>query len=129
MSLKQQEYVVAARAVGQHPTRVFLRHLLPNALAPLVVDTTIRIGDIILVESALSFLGLGIQPPHPSWGNMVAVGSDALLSAWWVSLFPGLAIALTVISFNLIGDGLRDALDPRRRTRKNADLRVHIRSA
>ncbi|MEE8277442.1 MAG: ABC transporter permease [Thermoanaerobaculia bacterium] len=128
LSLKRRDYVLAARALGQHPTRVFLRHLLPNAAAPLVVDTTLRVGNIILVEAALSFLGLGIQPPHPSWGNMVADGSDVLVSAWWVALFPGLAIALTVIAFNLIGDGLRDVLDPRHRALRDADLGLRLRS-
>ena len=94
-----------------------------------MVETTLRIGNIILVEAALSFLGLGIQPPHPSWGNMVADGSDVLLAAWWVALFPGLAIALAVIAFNLIGDGLRDELDPRRRSLTDADVRVRLSAA
>ena len=129
LSLKSRDFVSAARAMGQHPGWVFFRHLLPNAAAPLVVDTTLRIGNIILLEASLSFLGLGIQPPNPSWGNMVADGSDVLMSAWWVSLFPGLAIALTIIAFNLIGDGLRDALDPRYRRFTGADLRVRLQSS
>jgi peptide/nickel transport system permease protein len=129
LSLQRREFVLAARAVGQRPTRIFFRHLLPNAVAPLVVETTLRIGNIILVEAALSFLGLGIQPPNPSWGNMVADGSDVLTSAWWVALFPGLAIALAVIAFNLIGDGLRDQLDPRRRALSHADGRVRLSAA
>jgi peptide/nickel transport system permease protein len=113
LQLGERDFVTAARAIGQHPVRVFWRHLLPGALAPVLVDTTLRVGDIILIEAALSFLGLGVQPPLPSWGNMIADGSDTLVSAWWVTLFPGLAIALTVIAFNLFGDGLRDLLHPR----------------
>lgn len=114
LSLRQREFVVAAHAVGQHPWRVFTRHMLPSALAPVLVDTSLMVGSVILIEAALSFLGLGVQPPAPSWGNLVADGADALVSAWWVSTFPGLAISLTVIAFNLLGDGLRDALDPQR---------------
>lgn len=113
LQLGERDFVTAARAIGQHPIKVFWRHLLPGAMAPVLVDTTLRVGDIILIEAALSFLGLGVQPPLPSWGNMIADGSDALVSAWWVTVFPGLAIALTVIAFNLVGDGLRDLLHPR----------------
>lgn len=113
LSLRHRDFVVAARSVGQRPLRIFLRHLLPSAIPPVVVDTTLRVGDLILVEAALSFLGLGVQPPTPSWGNLVADGSDALTSAWWVAAFPGLAIFVTVMAFNLLGDGLRDRLDPR----------------
>ncbi len=112
-TLKSREFVLAARAVGQRPARVFLRHLLPNALTPLAVHTALRVGEMILLEAALSFLGLGVQPPDPSWGNMVADGAEALTSAWWVATFPGLAIALTVLAFSLVADGLRDDLDPR----------------
>ena len=115
VGLKEREFVLAARGLGQGPLAIFFRHLLPNALTPVVVDATLRIGEIVLVEAALSFLGLGVQPPTPSWGNMVADGGDALRTAWWVAAFPGAAIALTVIGCNLLGDGLRDALDPRRR--------------
>lgn len=113
LQLGERDFVTAARAIGQHPIRVFWRHLLPGAVGPVLVDTTLRVGDIILIEAALSFLGLGVQPPLPSWGNMIADGSDTLVSAWWVTVFPGLAIALTVIAFNLVGDGLRDHLHPR----------------
>ena len=113
LTLRDGEMATAARATGQHPTMTFLRHLLPNALTPLVVDVTLRIGDLILVEAALSFLGLGIQPPVASWGNMIADGSTALTTAWWVATPAALATTITVIGFNLLGDGLRDRLDPR----------------
>ena len=114
-SLEQREFVLAARALGRHPLAVFCRHLLPNALTPVLIQATLLIGMTILVESSLSFLGLGIQPPTPSWGNMVAEGRDQIPEAWWIATFPGAAISLTVIAFNLLGDGLRDALDPRGR--------------
>lgn len=113
LSLKNREFILASRAVGQHPFAILLRHLLPNALTPVLVQATLLIGNLILVESALSFVGLGIQPPTASWGNMVSEGRDALAYAWWVSVFPGAAVAVAVIAFNLLGDGLRDALDPR----------------
>ena len=92
-----------------------LRHVVPNALAPVIVAATLGIGDTIVLEAGLSFLGLGVQPPTPSWGTMVADGRDNLFGAWWISTFPGLAIVLVVLSFNIAGDGLRDALDPRSR--------------
>ncbi|MFQ5351099.1 MAG: ABC transporter permease [Thermoanaerobaculia bacterium] len=112
-TVRRRGFVAAARSSGTPPLRVLLRHLLPAALTPVIVDTTLRIGDLILIEAALSYLGLGVQPPLPSWGNLVADGSDALMSAWWVTAFPGAALALTVIGLNLLGDGLRDHLDPR----------------
>lgn len=115
LSLKQREFVLAARALGQRPWAIFWRHLLPNSLTPLLIQAALLIGVMILVESTLSFLGLGIQPPTPSWGNMVAEGRDALTYAWWVAVFPGAAVSLTVISLNLLSDGLRDLLDPRGR--------------
>ena len=115
LTLKEREYVLAARGAGLSPLAVFWRHLLPGALPPLLVSATLLIGDMILVESSLSFLGLGVQPPQASWGNMVADGQDDLTSAWWATAFPALAIALTVIAANLLGDGLRDRLDPRAR--------------
>lgn len=118
ISLKNQDFVVAARATGQHPWLVFSRHMLPAALPPVLVDTMLRVGDLILVEAALSFLGLGVQPPIPSWGNIVADGVEAMSSAWWVSTFPGIAICLAVIGFNLLGDSLQAALDPRIGTRR-----------
>jgi peptide/nickel transport system permease protein len=110
---RQRGFVAAARATGTPPLRVLRRHLLPSALTPVIVDTALGIGDLILLEAALSYLGLGVQPPLPSWGNLVADGRDALLSAWWVPAFPGAALALTVIGLNLLGDGLRDRRDPR----------------
>ncbi|HZI63648.1 MAG TPA: ABC transporter permease [Thermoanaerobaculia bacterium] len=116
LGLERREFVLAARAAGQRRLAIFFRHLLPNALTPVTVDASLRIGDLILVEAALSFLGFGLQPPTPSWGGMVADGRDALGVAWWVSAFPGAAIALAVLAFNLLGDGLRDALDPRLRS-------------
>lgn len=113
LSIREREFVLAAQALGFRDRRILLRHVLPNALSPVIVAATLGIGNTILAEAALSFLGLGVQPPTASWGNMVASGRDAMLQAWWVAAFPGLAIVLTVMSFNLVGDGLRDALDPR----------------
>ena len=104
---------MAARALGQSPIQVLLRHLLPNALTPILLRATLLIGKLILLESSLSFLGLGIQPPTPTWGYMVAEGREALNQAWWIAVFPGAALALAVIGFNLLADGLRDFLDPR----------------
>jgi len=113
LSLKRRDFVVAARAIGQKPLKILLRHLLPNALTPILVRATVLIGNLILLESSLSFLGLGIQPPTPSWGNMISEGRAALDEAWWVATFPGAALAVTVVAFNLLGDGLRDLFDPR----------------
>jgi peptide/nickel transport system permease protein len=116
LSLREREFVQAAKVLGMSDTRIITRHIIPNTLAPVIVYATLGIGNTILVEAALSFLGLGVQPPTPSWGNMINDGRDSLLTAWWISTFPGLAIVLTVTAFNLLGDGLRDALDPRLRT-------------
>ena len=113
LTLKERDFVAAARAAGQRPLGIFLHHLLPNAWGPVLADSALRVGDLILIEAALSFLGLGVQPPTPSWGSMVAEGRDALQSAWWVAAFPGLAIALAVVACNLVADGLRDRLDPK----------------
>jgi peptide/nickel transport system permease protein len=113
LSIREEDYVQAARALGLGRWRILLRHVLPNALTPVIVAATLGVGNTILAEAALSFLGLGVQPPTASWGNMVASGRDVMLNAWWIAAFPGLAIVLTVMSFNLVGDGLRDALDPR----------------
>lgn len=115
LQLREQEFVHASRALGYGDGRIILRHILPNTLAPIIVVATLGIGTTILLEAALSFLGLGVQPPTASWGSMVNDGRDAMITAWWISTFPGLAIVLTVVSFNLLGDGLRDALDPRLR--------------
>ena len=116
LSLREREFVQAARALGMNDARIILRHVVPNVLAPVIVAATLGIGDTILTEASLSFLGLGVQPPTPSWGNMVTDGKDALITAWWIATFPGFAIVLTVTAFNLLGDGLRDALDPRLRS-------------
>lgn len=113
LSLKEREFVLAARAVGEHPLRTLWIHLLPNALTPALVFAGLLVGDVIMLESSLSFLGFGIPAPTPSWGNMIGGGAQRLLASWWVATFPGLAIMLTVIGFNLLADGLRDALDPR----------------
>ncbi len=113
LSLRGQDFVRAAEALGAGRRRIVLKHLIPNTLTVIVVAATLRIGSIILAEAALSFLGLGVPPPTPSWGQMVFEGREALLGAWWVSTFPGIIIAVTVIGYNLLGDGLRDAFDPR----------------
>ncbi len=113
LSLRQQDFVEAARALGASELRIMLRHLVPNAMAPIIVATTLAVGGFILGESALSYLGLGIQPPTPSWGNMLQRAQEYVLNASWLALFPGVLIFVTVLSFNFLGDGLRDALDPR----------------
>lgn len=113
LSLQEREYVLAARAIGAHPLRILRVHLLPNALTPVLVMAGLMVGAVIILESSLSFLGLGVQPPTPSWGNMIGEATDRLLAAWWVPTFPGLAIVITVVAINLLADGLRDALDPR----------------
>jgi peptide/nickel transport system permease protein len=115
LSLREREFVQAARALGFGRARIILRHLIPNVIAPVVVTATLGIGNTIVLEASLAFLGLGVPPPTPTWGDMVAAGRDNLLGAWWVATFPGLAIVLVVLAFNLVGDGLRDALDPRLR--------------
>jgi peptide/nickel transport system permease protein len=116
LSLREREFVQAARALGMGDWRIIVRHVIPNTMAPVIVSATLGIGQTILTEASLSFLGLGVQPPTPSWGNMVSDGRDALINAWWIATFPGIAIVVTVVAFNLLGDGLRDALDPRLRT-------------
>ncbi len=116
LSLREREYVQAARALGFGRARIIGRHLLPNVLAPVIVAATLGIGNTIVLEAGLSFLGMGVQAPMPSWGTLVADGRQNLLGAWWVATFPGLAIVVTVLTFNLVGDGLRDALDPRLRS-------------
>lgn len=113
LSLRERDFILAARALGASNSRVLFVHLLPNVAAPIVVSATLGVGGAILTESALSFLGLGVQPPDPSWGNMLSAGKDYIYFAWWLSVFPGLAILTTVMAFNLLGEGLRDALDPR----------------
>ena len=116
LSLREREFIHAAQALGMSRGRIMMRHLIPNVLAPVIVTATLGIGNTIVMEAGLSFLGLGVQPPTPTWGSMVAEGRDNLLGAWWVATFPGLTIVMVVLAFNLVGDGLRDALDPRLRT-------------
>jgi peptide/nickel transport system permease protein len=116
LSLREREFIHAAQALGFSRARIMMRHLIPNVLAPVIVTATLGIGNTIVMEAGLSFLGLGVQPPTPTWGSMVAEGRDNLLGAWWVATFPGLTIVMVVLAFNLVGDGLRDALDPRLRT-------------
>ncbi len=113
LSLKHQDFVDAARVVGASESRLILRHLLPNALAPVIVAATLTVGGAILGESALSYLGLGIAPPTASWGNMLQRAQEYIWNASWLAIFPGTLIFVTVLSFNFLGDGLRDALDPR----------------
>jgi peptide/nickel transport system permease protein len=112
LSLREREYTEAARAVGNRDIRIIFRHLLPNAVAPIVVQTTLDIANVIVLESTLSYLGFGIQPPTASWGNMLANAEGTMSNGWWVAVFPGLCILVTVLAINFIGDGLRDALDP-----------------
>ena len=115
INIKVEDYVEAARAVGNPPLRIALRHILPNILAPLIVQATLAIAAAVIAEASLSFLGLGQQPPAPSWGSMLNVAKNYVDNAPWMAVWPGLSIFLLVLSFNLLGDGLRDALDPRQR--------------
>jgi peptide/nickel transport system permease protein len=115
LSLKEREFVLAARAVGAPDLRTMLRHILPNCAGPIIVVATLGMASAILAEASLSFLGLGVQPPTPSWGSMLAQGRDFIHQAWWMTTFPGLAIFVTILGLNLLGDGLRDVLDPRLR--------------
>ena len=113
LTLRERDFVLAARLAGASTPRVLLRHILPNAAAPVLVSATLGIAGAILVESSLSFLGIGVQHPLPSWGNILIEGKQTLGIAWWLSVFPGLAILFTVLGYNLLGEGLRDLLDPR----------------
>ena len=113
LSIREREFVQAAIALGGDDSRVLVRHVLPNAFAPWLVVATLDMARVIVIESALSFLGLGVQPPTPTWGGMLADGRVYLSTAWWLATFPGVAILITVLGINLLGDGLRDALDPR----------------
>jgi peptide/nickel transport system permease protein len=112
LSLRERDFVLAIRSLGASDSRIIFRHILPNALSPVLVSAALGIAGAILTESALSFLGIGVQPPTPSWGNMLIAGKQTLGTAWWLSVFPGVAILLTVLAYNLLGEGLRDALDP-----------------
>ncbi len=113
LSIREMDYITAARCIGCSHLRIIFRHILPNALSPVLVSATLGVAGAILTESALSFLGIGVQPPTPSWGNILTSGKDYIEFAWWLSLFPGLAILTTVLAYNLLGEGIRDALDPR----------------
>jgi peptide/nickel transport system permease protein len=113
LSIKEREFVLAARAIGAGDVRIIFRHIMVNSMSPVFVSAVLGVAAAILVESALSFLGIGVQPPTPSWGNMLTLGKDNIEIAWWLSVFPGLAILFTVLVYNLVGEGLRDALDPR----------------
>jgi peptide/nickel transport system permease protein len=113
LSLKEREFVLAARAVGASDVRIIFRHVMINSMAPVLVSAVLGVAGAVLVESALSFLGIGIQPPTPSWGNILSLGKDYIELAWWLSVYPGLAILITVLGYNLLGEGIRDSIDPR----------------
>jgi peptide/nickel transport system permease protein len=113
LTLKSRDFVQAARVLGANDVRIIIGHILPNAMAPVLVSATLGVAGAILTESALSFLGIGVQPPTPSWGNILTEGKDNISYAWWLSLYPGLAILITVLGYNLLGEGIRDSLDPR----------------
>lgn len=113
LSIRDQEFIEAAKAIGASNTRIIFRHIIPNSLAPVIVQGTLGVAGAILSTAGLSFIGLGIQPPAPEWGSMLSGGRQYLRYAWWVTTFPGVAIMITILSLNLLGDGLRDALDPR----------------
>lgn len=114
LALKAQDFVASARALGATRSRILVRHILPNVITPVVVAATLGIGHVIVLEAGLSYLGVGVRQPVPSWGNMIQDGSDQIASHWWISLFPGLAIVMTVMAFNVLGDALLRALQPRR---------------
>ena len=113
LSLHGREFVLASRTLGARDHRLIFRHLLPNSLTPIIVSFVLGVASAVLVESGLSFLGLGVQAPQASWGNILTDGKEYIQFAWWLSLFPGFAILITVLGYNLLGEGLRDALDPR----------------
>jgi peptide/nickel transport system permease protein len=122
LTLRGQEFVDAARGIGARPSRIIMRHIVPNLLGPTVVVATLELARVIIVEASLGFLGLGVQPPTPSWGNMLSDARNYVATAWWLSTFPGFAIALTCLSVNLVGDWVRDTLDPRLRGLRSFDL-------
>jgi len=113
LTIRERDYVMAARAAGAGPGRIIFRHIMPNAIGPVLVSATLGVAGAILTESSLSFLGLGVQPPDASWGNILMEGKEVLGIAWWLSVFPGMAILITVLGYNLLGESLRDLLDPR----------------
>lgn len=116
LKLRRQDFVLAGKTVGAGPMRIIFRHILPNSLAPVLVSATFGVASSILVESSLSFLGFGVQPPTPSWGEILSQSRDFMDIAWWLALFPGIAIFITITAYNLVGEGLRDAIDPRMKT-------------
>jgi len=116
LSVKEQEYIEAARSIGASDFRIIMHHILPNCLAPIIVQITMSVAKAILEASALSFIGLGVQPPSAEWGAMLSAGRAYIRKAWWIVTFPGLAIATLIFGLNLFGDGLRDALDPKLKT-------------
>lgn len=113
LAIKGEEFVVSARALGAGGARILLKHILPNVLTPVIVAAALGVGHVILLEAGLSYLGIGVQQPEPSWGNIIQDGSDQIAGLWWVSFFPGMAIVVTVMAFNVLGDALREALQPR----------------
>ncbi len=113
LAMKGQDFVISARALGAGRARILLKHILPNVLTPVIVAAALGVGHVILLEAGLSYLGVGVRQPQPSWGNIIQDGSDQIAHLWWISLFPGLAIVMTVMAFNALGDALRLALDPR----------------
>lgn len=114
LAIKGEEFVLSARALGASRARILLKHILPNILTPVIVAASLGVGHVILLEAGLSYLGIGVQPPDPSWGSIIQDGSDQITGgAWWISFFPGMAIVLTVMAFNVLGDALREALQPR----------------
>lgn len=115
MSVKNREYIIAAHLAGLSHARILFKHILPNVLAPVFVTAALGMAGAILTESSLSFLGLGVQPPTPSWGNILTSGKDNIMFAWWLSFFPGVAILLTALGYNMLGEGLRDIIDPKKK--------------
>ena len=117
LSAKETDYITAERAIGASTMRILTRHILPNVIQPVIIIASLRVASAILAAAGLSFLGLGVRPPTPEWGAMLSEGRAYLTIAWWVTFFPGLAIMITVLATNMVGDGLRDALDPRQQGR------------
>ena len=117
LSLREKEFIEAARSMGASNTRIIFKEILPNLVAPIIVYASILVPQVILYEAALSFLGVGVQPPTASWGQMISDATPIFSDAWWYMLFPGLALLFTVLAFNLVGDAMQDALNPRRETR------------
>jgi peptide/nickel transport system permease protein len=126
MALREREFVLAARALGTPVPRLLVRHVLPNVLAPALVAAALSIANVILLEAAMSYLGIGIRPPTASWGTIIQDGSERVAELWWLTLFPGLAILVTVFACNALGDALRDAFDPRQLPRDNSDVTFAI---